>query len=341
MQKTRALLFPLLFAACISHAQTPVQPPIELAPELERSPQPLEKPLAKLRSEAAIARNDAPRREGRRAVSDEELLALSAIEGLMMMPPERALPPLKKVLAGPQSLTVKERALFVLGQLDSLESNALMLEYAKSAQSPLRSQAIRNIGIGGNNKTVAALQEVYTAGDASVKKEVLQAWMIAGRKAEVYQVAANAKSEAEASEAIKMLAVMGAKEELRKLGETQKNNRSLIEAYSISGDLDSLKKIANGSGSVEVRVNAIRSIGIVGKDAGKTALREIYTANNDAALRDAALQGMLIAGDEQGVLVLYRNAKSPEEKRSLLKTLTIIGGDAAIEAINAALEGNK
>lgn len=337
MQKFRALTIPMLLIACIGHAQVPVSPPAEPAPELDRSPQ----PLATLRSEIAIARNDAPRREGRRAVSEEELLALSAIEGLMMMPPERALPPLRKVLAGTQSLAVKERALFVLGQLDSAESNALMLEYAKSAQSPLRSQAIRNIGIGGNSKSVAALQEVYAAGDAGVKKDVLQAWMIAGRKAEVYKVATNAKSEAEASEAIKMLAVMGAKDELRKLGESQKNNRSLVEAYSIAGDLDSLKKIANGSGSTEVRVNAIRSIGIVGKDAGKAALREIYSANTDATLRDAALHGMLIAGDEQGVLTLYRNAKTPDEKRSLLKMLTIMGGDAAMQAIDAALEGKK
>jgi HEAT repeat protein len=286
--------------------------------------------------------SELPRKKSsRQAPTDEESLALAAIEGLMSMPPERALPLIKKVLAGNQSMLVKERAFFVLSQFDSPEANALMLEHAKSAQSPLRQQAIRTIGIGGNKKTIAALTDIYTNGDASVKKEVLQAWMIAGSKAEVYQVAANAETEAEANDAIRMLAVMGAKDELRKLVEQKKSSRGLIEAFSISGDLEGLKRIATSAGETSLRIDAIRGIGVIGNNAAKTALREIYTSNNDAQLKDAALHGMLISGDEQGVLTLYRNAKTADEKRSLLKMLTMMGGDAAMQAIDAALEGKK
>jgi HEAT repeat protein len=284
---------------------------------------------------------DSARKEARRAPTEEESLVLTAIEGLMSMPTERALPLIKKVLAGSQSQLVKERAFFVLSQMDHPEANALMLEHAKSPNSPLRKQAIRNIGIGGNAKTIEALQEVYANGDAAVKKEVLQAWMIAGRKSEVYQVALNAKSEPEANEAIRMLAVMGAKDELRKLGETKKSNRGLVDAYSISGDLDSLRKIANGSGETATRLDAIRGIGIIGKDNAKVALREIYIANSDPQLKNAALQALLIASDEQGVLKLYREAKSTEEKRNLLRMLSIMGGDAAMQAIDSTLEGKK
>jgi hypothetical protein len=53
------------------------------------------------------------------------------------------------------------------------------------------------------------------------------------------------------------------------------------------------------------------------------------------------LQGLLIADDEQGVLALYRAATTAEEKRALLRTLTTMDGDAALEAIDAALEGKK
>jgi len=41
------------------------------------------------------------------------------------------------------------------------------------------------------------------------------------------------------------------------------------------------------------------------------------------------------------VLALYRAAKSNDEKRKLLRTLSMINGDAALEAIDAALEGKK
>ena len=47
---------------------------------------------------------------------------------------------------------------------------------------------------------------------------------------------------------------------------------------------------------------------------------------------------MLISQDEQGVLALYRSAKTPEEKRSLLRMLSMMNGDAALQAIDAALE---
>ena len=45
-----------------------------------------------------------------------------------------------------------------------------------------------------------------------------------------------------------------------------------------------------------------------------------------------------MAGDEQGVLTLYRAAKTSDEKRALLRTLTMMDGDAALQAIDAALE---
>jgi HEAT repeat protein len=292
-----------------------------------------------------VAQNDKSLNR-RRAPTEDEALALAAMEGLMSQSPQRALPVLKKVLGGTQSALVKERALFVLSQMDEPEAQAILLETASAANSPLRREAIRNIGIGGNTKSLAALQPLYAAGDSGVKAQVLEAWLIAGRKADVYQAALNAKSEADAGNAIRTLSAMGAVEELRKLGDLQKHGNSLLEAYAVAGDLTSLRKIADGPGdmsvrSVAVRSEAIRRIGIIDTDAARTALRQIYAANTNAQLREAALQGLLVSNDEKGVLSLYKAAKTTEEKRTLLRTLSIMGGDAAIQAIDAALEGKK
>lgn len=276
-----------------------------------------------------------------RAPSDQEALALAALEGLMAQPAERALPIVKRVLNGPQTTLVKRRALFVLSQIGGPEAQEILLQTARSPNATLRSEAIRSIGIGGNAKSLAALQEIYRSGDEAVKRDVLQAWLIAGRKEEVYQIAVEAQSEEEANRAIHTLAAMGAIDELRKLGDRPNASRGLVEAYAISGDLASLRKIADGSGDAKVRREAVRNIGIVGGDAARNALREIYTSSNDAEIKDAALQGMLIGGDEQGVLALYRAAKTAEEKRTLLRTLSMMDGDAALEAIDAALEGNQ
>jgi hypothetical protein len=272
------------------------------------------------------------------APTDDEKLALTAMEGLMAQPPERALPIIKKVLAGPQTTLVKQRALFVLSQIDAPEADEILLQVSRSADTALRGEAIRDIGIGGKRKSLDALQETYNTGDATVKAQVLQAWMIAGRKDAVYQAALNAKSEKEASEAIHMLSAMGAADELRKLGDRPNASRGLAEAYAISGDLPSLRKIAEGSGERSVRVEAVRKIGIIQNDAARAALHDIYSGTQEQDIKDAALEGMLIARDDQGVLALYRAAKTTDEKRALLRTLTAINGDAALQAIDATLE---
>jgi HEAT repeat protein len=299
--------------------------------------------LAQAQTQAAPAR---PKRENaagesQRTPTDDEVLALAAMEGLMSQPPERALPIIKKVLAGSQTPLVKRRALFVLSQIDAPEAQEILVQTSRSADEALRREAIRSIGISGNPKSLAALQEIYRNGDATVKRQVLQAWQIAGRKEEVYQAAINAKSDAEANEAIRMLGVMGAVDELRKLGDRPNVGRGLVEAYAISGDLASLRKIADGNAEVATRSEAVRKIGIIDSDAARSALREIYTGSNDPKIKDAALQGMQIRGDEEGVLALYRAAKTVDEKRALLRTLSMMGGDAALQAIDDALERKK
>jgi len=273
-----------------------------------------------------------------RAPNADEELALAAMEGLMAQPPERALPIIKKVLAGTQTKLVKQRALFVLSQIEGPEAQEILAQTARSSDAAMRSEAIRSIGIGGNPKALDALQSVYNAGSPEVKDEVLQAWMIAGHKEPVFQAALNAKTEEEATKAIHMLGVMGATDELRKLGDRPNAARGLLDAYAISGDLASLRKIAEGTGEKAVRVEAVQRMGIIESDASRAALREIYARSTDAEIKEAALQGMLISGDEQGVLALYRAAKTSEEKRALLRILSMMDGDAALQAIDAALE---
>jgi len=273
-----------------------------------------------------------------RAPNEDEELALAAMEGLMSQSPERALPIIKKVLAGPQTKLVKQRALFVLSQIDSPEANEILVQTARSSDAAMRGEAIRSIGIGGDKKSLDDLQSIYNSGSPDVKREVLQAWMISEHKEAVYQVALNAKTEDEATEAVRMLGVMGATEELRKLSDKPNAASGLVEAYALSGDLESLSKLAQGSAERSIRIDAVRKMGLIDSDASRTALREIYTRNTDADIRDAALQGMLIMDDEQGVLALYRAAKTSDEKRALLRILSTMDGDAALQAIDAALE---
>jgi HEAT repeat protein len=316
-----------ILMAGTAYAQKPT-PPEKAAAKVDKTLSKADKAVVKAADKSAAAR----------APTDDEELALAAMEGLMAQPAERALPIIKKVLAGSQSTLVKRRALFVLSQINGPEALDILTQTARSSDADMRGEAIRSIGIGGDPKALDALQPIYNAGDEDVKGEVLQAWMIAGRKESVYQAALGAKTEEEANDAIRMLGVMGATDELRKLGDKPNAAGGLVQALAISGDLAGLRKIADTNGEHSVRVDAVRSIGIIGSDAARTALREIYSGSTDQEIKEAALQGMMISGDEQGVLTLYRAAKTSDEKRSLMRMLSMMGGDAALEAIDAALE---
>lgn len=272
-------------------------------------------------------------------LSEREELAIAGLESLISAPPERALPLLRKVLAGSMSDTVKSRALFVLGQLDTPDAQALLLDTARSGSAALRGEAVRAIGIGGDDAALDALAELYAGGDEALQQDILQAYMIADRKDAIFQIARNARSEQELDRAVHLLGAMNATDELRQLGELHQGSESLMQAYAIAGDLDSLRRIAAAGG--ENAVPAVRSIGIIGNDGARQALRELYRTSADAEVKDAALQGLLIADDEAGVLELYRASTSAEEKKALLRTLSIMGGDAALEAIDAALEGDR
>jgi HEAT repeat protein len=316
------LLALLLAATAQAQAPKPAQPALPAKPARPATP-------------ASAANVEQP---DEHALSDEEELQVAAVEALMAQPSERSLPILKKVLAGQHSTKVKRRALFVLAQINSPEAHDMLMQVARTPNPELQREAIRSIGISGDAKSLDALQEVYKTADPESKKAILQSWMIAGRKEAVYQAAVNAKTEDEASDAIHMLGVMGATEELRKLGDKPAAPRSLLDALAISGDLEGLRKMADTSTDPGVRVEAVRRIGIIHSPEARTALRDIYVKATDPKIRQAALQGMQIAGDDQGVLALYRAAKTTDEKRSLLRTLSMMNGDAAIEAIDATLE---
>src|SRR5262249_54518861 len=89
-----------------------------------------------------------------RAPTNDEELALAALEGLMVQPAERALPIIKKVLTGTRSTLVKQRALFVLSQIDTPEAQDILVQTARTNDSALRGEAIRAIGIGGDPKAL-------------------------------------------------------------------------------------------------------------------------------------------------------------------------------------------
>ena len=191
---------------------------------------------------------------------DVEELKIAALEALIMAPPERALPLVRKVLEGDNSDEMKESALFILSQIDMPEAQTLLLEMARQSDGELMEESIRMIGIGGDATAMAALSELYNSGDEEVREAVLEAYMIAGDENAIYEIAASTDSEEDFEEAVEMLAAMGASEELRKLRESKGLSESLIDAYAISGDAESLRLLSMDDSNRELQSQAIEAL---------------------------------------------------------------------------------
>lgn len=269
---------------------------------------------------------------------DADSLRMTALEALISAPPERALPIVDKVLAGTHSADLKERALFILSQMETPESQSRLLAFANDSQGELQTEAIRMIGIGGDKNALAALDDIYRNGSSDVRDAVLEAYLIADDEDAVFNIAINTENDEEFSNAVNMLGAMGANDRLRELRGRAGISASLIEAYAISGDAQSLRELAMDNSNPEMQKRAIEALGIVGGDEVNQTLIAVYDSTENNDIRESALEGMLIAGHDAGVLELYRKADNAAEKRRLLEYLVMMDSDAIWDLIDNALE---
>jgi HEAT repeat protein len=231
----------------------------------------------------------------------------------------------------------------VLSQLDEDAALDAVVDVAKTSADPdLRSEAIRMLGVSGEDRAIERLRGLYASSkDANEKRTIIQAWLTADRKD---LILASARDETDAGvrqQAIQALGALDASSELKQLFDSTHdaaNQREIIRALGVAGDVSALTTIAMGQQPEEIRIEAIHALGIAGDEGGSAALIKLYPGASTPALRNAVLQGLLVAGDSDGMLQLYRQAKTKEEKQELLRKITVMGGDNALNLIESELK---
>ena len=114
---------------------------------------------------------------------------------------------------------------------------------------------------------------------------------------------------------------------------------SISTAFAISGDAETLRQLALDDSNPETQQHAIEGLGIIGGDDVGELLVDIYRNSQSAAVREAAIEGLMIAGDDAGMLELYRIAATSEEKRQILEMLVAMDSKEVWDLIDAAFEG--
>jgi len=271
--------------------------------------------------------------------AEDEELKLYALDGLMQVEPEQAVPVLEKLLAGNSSLRLKQRALFVLSQSDSPRAREILLRTAKTGQPiSLRCEAVKTLGIAGDPDDIATIATIArdTSAPPEVREAVIQAYIIANRPDELFAVAKSDPDPHIRAKAIEALGAIGALRALRQLWNSEKDpllRTKLLEGFGVAGDVDTLAKAARESSDPRIRRKAIEGLGISSGPAAARLLRQLYAEFSSPDDKRKVAEALMVQGAAKTLIELFRAEKDPGMKKVILQQLSVMNDPDATRAI--------
>jgi HEAT repeat protein len=276
------------------------------------------------------------------AVADDEL-KLYALDALMQVEPARALPVLERILAGDDSLKLKQRALFVLSQSEDPRAREILVGVARAGEpAELRREAVRTLGIAGEAEDLAALAALARDGQtpSEVREAVVEAYLIADRAPELAQLARQDADPAVRRKAIEALGALEALPALRELWASERDpevRRKLLEAFAIAEDVDTLARVAREAGAPELRAKAIEGLAIADTPEASRQLRALYGELADPELKHKVLEAFMIQDDAATLIELFRAERDPALKREIVQLLSVMDDPQASELLMSIL----
>jgi HEAT repeat protein len=266
--------------------------------------------------------------------ADEELKLL-ALQGLQHSAPEQAVPMLEKILQGPQSPRMKERALFVLAQSDSAQARQVLANIARQGNPDLQRKAIQYLGIHGGRENREILTELYQSlGDVELKRRILRAFGISGDRTRVLAAATSETVPELRAEAVQQLGVMGANEELWQLYQKESSvdtKKRIIAAMFVGGNVTRMTELANGESNPELRRSAIRNLGLMDSDRAGAALSALYAKEKDVETRKAIIEGLFLQNNAEQLVAIARKETDPEMRKEIVQRLSHMRSKVALD----------
>jgi len=265
--------------------------------------------------------------------SNEEL-KLIALNSLLNVDPQQAVPMLEKFLQGHQAPKLKERALFVLSQSDSPRALEILARTARGEANPdLQRKAVEYLGLFGNGQSQELLAQVYaSSGDPAIKRAVLRSFMVAGATDRLFAIAKSEKSVELRKDAIQQLGVSDAQSQLWQLYQIEPSldvKEQILHALFLADNVDRLVEVARGDPEPRLRKAAIHSLGLQGSQQASEALISTYAKEPDSELKRQILQALFIQDNAKGLIEIARKETNPELKREAVKKLSLMDDRAA------------
>ena len=187
----------------------------------------------------------------------------------------------------------------------------------------------------GGDRSRQILTDVYrSSSDRDVKKSILKSYMVSGDRARLLSLA---KGETDADlrgEAVMQLGVMGAKDELSQLYSTEQSvdvRKRIIQAMFIGGNGEKLADIARSEPVLELKLAAIRNLGLLGGDRSGQFLVSLYNADSRPEIRKTVINSLFIQGNAHALVDLARREKDLDLKKSIISKLSVMQSKEATD----------
>ena len=268
------------------------------------------------------------------STQDNDDLKLMALRGIMDSDPEQAYPIIEKMLTGPNSPRVKDRALFVLSQSRGARGREIIANVAKGNANPdLQLKAIKYLGIMNGTESRQLLADVYKSStDTAVKRAILRSFMVAGDRERLLAVAKTETAPELRGEAVQQLGVMRAGSELNDLYRTESSpevKKKILQAMFVGGQSEKLIELAKGERDPELRKTAIHNLGLMRNASTAEALVSIYGSDSSPDVRRTVINALFIQNNAKQLVDLARAEKNPEMKKEIVSKLALMKSQEA------------
>ncbi|MFL6447027.1 MAG: HEAT repeat domain-containing protein [Bryobacteraceae bacterium] len=263
-----------------------------------------------------------------RTETDDEI-KLMAINSLLQSDPSTAFPALQKVLAGNSSVKVKERALFVLTQNSSPEARKLLGTIAANSANPdLQMRAIRYVGLMGSEDARKELEGLYSrSNDERVKRAILQSFMRSGSRSFLVNIAKTEKNPELRADAIRQIALSGGQDELWQLyqSSTSKEDKdSILKSMFLSHNTARLGELARTEKDPQLRVTAIKSLGLIRDNSAGDTLVSIYKSDSNPEVKSAAINALFLQQNAKALIDIARTEKNQQFKEEAIRKMSLM-----------------
>lgn len=255
--------------------------------------------------------------------TDDEL-KLIALNSLMRSDAEQVVPMLERLLQGPTSPRIKERALLVLALNPSPQARAILVEVAKGKANPdLQAQAVDHLGTLAGPESIRLLVEIYRGTtDTEVKRRVIRS-LVGGSSAfygsayRYYQAMPPAQTDAGTGRGVSSTQSFNTGFPFRSRGASDQSSKTRAAEASAA-----IWQLYQSESSEDLKREMLRS-GLMAGDPDRL-VREVIRTEKSAELRMAAVLALGMSRTQKtGELLsaVYREDKDPAVRKRIIDAL--------------------